>query len=184
MHLYLRYAETVIEISCLSSKELKDVSEQIFNLEKKFQRRINVTVAYTDLEANDTKEYFHNVENAISYLEELILRSDSVKESVLDEIITILKQNQISYRAKDTCIEINECFANLDYFFSVELNEDGESASVYYDCESLGQLGSRDYSSVKDFIKDLTKLKDLDTKFKSLVEYAPFNLDRSKEEEE
>lgn len=181
MHLYLSYGETVIEILFPTTRTLGQASEQIFDLEQKLKRRLDVTVAYTELEANDVDYRFKNVEDAITHLEEFIAESSVLKLSAIDKLAKALDQQNVEYRRKDDVLEFNEQFANLDYFFSIRIMENGVSAYVYYDCESLGQLGSRDYSSVKDFIKDLMKLKDLDTKFKSLVEYAPFSLDRSKE---
>ena len=55
MHLYLSYSGTVIEILFPRVGTLKLLSEQIVDLEQNLGRRIDVTVAYTELEANDTK---------------------------------------------------------------------------------------------------------------------------------
>ena len=182
MHLYLRYAGTVIEILFPTSGTLKLVSEQIFDLEQKLQRRLDVTVAYTELEANDIKYRYKSVEDAIAHLEKLVAQYDDVKRSEIDKLAIALDQLNVKYRRTDAVLKFNEQFANLDYFFSIEINEDGESVNVYYDCEILGNLGSRDYTSIDDVIEDIVRLKELDTQFKSLVADAPFNLDRSKEE--
>lgn len=183
MHLYLRYARNVIEILFPTSETLKLASEQIFNLEQKLQRRLDVTVAYTELEANDTKYRYKSVEDAIAHLERLAAQYDEAKRSEIDKLAIALDQLNVKYRRTDSVLEFNEQFANLDYFFSIRIMENDESAYVYYDCESLGDLGSITYSSIDRVIEDLVKLKELDTKFKSLVEDAPFNLDRSKETE-
>lgn len=183
MHLYLSYAGTVIEILFPTAETLKLASEQIANLEQNFERRIDVTVAYTELEANDTKHRYEKVEDAIAHLERLVAHSDDQKRSEIDKLAIELDQLNIKYRRTDAVLEFNEQFANLDYFFSIRIMENGESAHVYYGCEILGDLGSITYSSIDDVIKDLVKLKELDTQFKSLVADAPFNLDRSKETE-
>lgn len=183
MHLYLKYAGNVIEILFPTSGTLKLLSEQIFDLEQKLQRRLDVTVAYTELEANDTKYRYKNVEDAIAHLEKLAAQYDEAKRSEIDKLAIALDQLNVKYRRMDSVLEFNEQFANLDYFFSIRIMENCESVYVYYDCEILGDLGSITYSSIDDVIKDLVKLKELDTKFKSLVADAPFNLDRSKAEE-
>lgn len=183
MHLYLRYAGTVIEILFPTSGTLKLASEQIFDLEQTIQRRLDVTVAYTELEANDTKYRYKSVEDAIAHLEKLVAQYDQTKRSEIDKLAIALDQLNVKYRRTDAVLEFNEQFANLDYFFSVKIMENGESVYVYYDCEILGNLGSVTYISIDSFIEDLVKWKELDTKFKSLVEDAPFNLDRSKEED-
>lgn len=183
MHLYLKYTENVIEILFPTSETLKQASEQIVNLEQKLQRRLDVTVAYTELEANDTKYRYKSVEDAIAHLERLAAQYDEAKRSEIDKLAIALDQLNIKYRRTKAILEFNEQFANLDYFFSIRIMENGESAYVYYDCESLGNLGSITYSSIDNVIEDLVKLKELDTKFKSLVANAPFNLDRSKETE-
>ena len=183
MHLYLRYVGTVIEILFPTSETLKQASDQIFNLEQKLQRRLDVTVAYTELEANDTKYRYKSVEDAIAHLEKLVAQYDETKRSEIDKLAIALDQLNVKYRRTDTVLEFNEQFANLDYFFSIRIMENGEYAYVYYDCEILGNLGSVTYSSIDIFIEDLVKWKELDTKFKSLVADAPFNLDRSKEED-
>lgn len=180
MHLYLRYADTVIEILFPTSGTLKLTSEQIFDLEQKLQRRIDVTVAYTELEANDTKYRYKSVEDAIAHLEKLVAQYDETKRSEIDKLAIALDQMNVKYRRTDAVLEFNEQFANLDYFFSIRIMENGESVYVYYDCEILGNLGSVTYISIDSFIEDLVKWKELDTKFKSLVADAPFNLDRSK----
>ena len=184
MHLYLKYAETVIEILFSTSETLKLASEQIFNLEQKLRRCLDVTVAYTELEANDVDYRFKNVEDAIAHLEEFIAESSVLKLSAIDKLAKALDQLNVKYRRTDDTLEFNRQFANLDYFFSVKIKENGESAYVYYDCESLGDLGSITYASIDDVIEDIVKLKELDKQFKSLVADAPFNLDRSKEKEE
>lgn len=183
MHLYLSYSGTVIEILFPRVGTLKLLSEQIVDLEQNLGRRIDVTVAYTELEANDTKYRYKNVEDAIAHLERLVAQYDDQKRSEIDKLAIELDQLNIKYRRTDAVLEFNEQFANLDYFFSIEINDDGESVEVYYDCESLGNIGSRNYDSVDEVIEDLLKLKELDSKFKSLVANTPFNLDRSKEEE-
>ena len=183
MHLYLRYAGTVIEILFPTSGTLKLASEQIFDLEQTLQRRLDVTLAYTELEANDTKYRYKSVEDAIAHLEKLVAQYDQTKRSEIDKLAIALDQLNVKYRRTDAVLEFNEQFANLDYFFSVKIMENGESVYVYYDCEILGNLGSVTYISIDSFIEDLVKWKELDTKFKSLVEDAPFNLDRSKETE-
>ena len=183
MHLYLKYAGNVIEILFPTSETLKLASEQIFDLEQKLQRRLDVTDAYTELEANDTKYRYKSVEDAIAHLEKLADQYDEAKKSEIDKLAIALDQLNVKYRRTDAVLEFNEQFANLDYFFSVKIMENGESAYVYYDCEILGNLGSVTYISIDSFIEDLVKWKELDTKFKSLVADAPFNLDRSKEED-
>lgn len=183
MHLYLRYAGTVIEILFPTSGTLKLTSEQIFDLEQKLQRRIDVTVAYTELEVNDTKYRYKSVEDAIAHLEKLVAQYDDTKRSEIDKLAIALDQINVKYRRTDAVLEFNEQFANLDYFFSIRIMENGESVYVYYDCESLADLGSITYASIDHVIEDLVKLKELDAKFKSLVANAPFNLDRSKEED-
>lgn len=183
MHLYLSYSGTVIEILFPTAETLKLASEQIANLEQNFGRRIDVTVAYTELEANDAKYRYEKVEDAIDHLEKLVARSNSLKLSAIDKLSKSLDQLNVKYRRTNNVLVLNEQFTNLDYFFSIEINDDGESVEVYYDCESLGNIGSRNYDSVDEVIEDLLKLKELDSKFKSLVANAPFNLDRSKEEE-
>lgn len=183
MHLYLSYAGNVIEILRPTAYTLQLTSEQIANLEQKLKRRLDDTVAYTELEANDTKYRFKSIKDAIDHLEKLVTQSDDQKRSAIDKLAIALTQHHFAYRQADNLIEINDQFANLDYFFSIRIMENGESAYVYYDCEILGDLGSITYSSIDDVIKDLVKLKELDTQFKSLVEDAPFNLDRSKETE-
>lgn len=183
MHLYLSYSGTVIEILFPRVGTLKLLSEQIVDLEQNLGRRIDVTVAYTELEANDTKYRYKNVEDAIAHLERLVAQYDDQKRSEIDKLAIELDQLNIKYRRTDAVLEFNEQFANLDYFFSIRIMENGESAYVYYDCETLGNIGSRNYDSVDEVIEDLLKLKELDTKFKSLVEDAPFNLDCSKEKE-
>lgn len=183
MHLYLRYAGIVIEILFPTSGTLKLASEQIFDLEQTLQRRLDVTVAYTELEANDTKYRYKSVEDAIAHLEKLVAQYDQTKRSEIDKLAIALDQLNVKYRRTDAVLEFNEQFANLDYFFSVKIMENGESVYVYYDCEILGNLGSVTYISIDSFIEDLVKWKELDTKFKSLVADAPFNLDRSKEED-
>lgn len=184
MHLYLKYAETVIEILFPTSETLKLVSEQIFDLEQKLTRRLDVTVAYTELEANDAKYRYNDVEDAIAHLEKLVARSCALKLSAIDKLSKALDQLNVKHRRTDTVLEFNEQFANLDYFFSIKIMQDGESAYVYYDCESLADLGSITYASIDDVIEDIVRLKELDKRFKSLVADAPFNLDRSKEKEE
>ncbi len=183
MHLYLKYAKTVIEILFPTSGTLKLVSEQIFDLEQKLQRSLDVTVAYTELEANDAKYRYKSVEDAIAHLEKLVAQYDDVKRSEIDKLSIALDQLNIKYRRTDDLLEFFDQFANLDYFFSIRIMQNGESAYVYYDCESLGDLGSITYVSIDSVIEDIVKLKELDAKFKSLVADAPFNLDRSKEEE-
>lgn len=183
MHLYLKYAGNVIEILFPTSRTLKLASEQIFGLEQKLQLSLDVTVAYTELEANDTKYRYKSVEDAIAHLEKLAAQYDETKRSEIDKLSIALDQLNIKYRRTDAVLEFNEQFANLDYFFSIRIMKNGEFVYVYHDCESLGDLGSITYSSIDDVIEDLVKLKELDTKFKSLVEDAPFNLDRSKETE-
>ena len=183
MRLYLNYSGNVIEILFPTAHTLQLTSEQIVNLEQKLQRRLDVTVAYTELEANDTKYRYKSVEDAIAHLEKLADQYDEAKKSEIDKLAIALDQLNVKYRRTDAVLEFNEQFANLDYFFSIRIMENGESAYVYYDCESLGNLGSITYSSIDNVIEDLVKLKELDTKFKSLVADAPFNLDRSKETE-
>lgn len=183
MHLYLNYAGNVIEILFPTAYTLQLTSEQIVNLEQKLKRRLDVTVAYTELEANDTKYRFKSIKDAIDHLEKLVTQSDDQKRSGIDKLAIELDQLNIKYRRTDAVLEFNEQSTNLDYFFSIRIMENGESAYVYYDCETLGDLGSRNYDSVDEVIEDLLKLKELDSKFKSLVANAPFNLDRSKEEE-
>lgn len=183
MHLYLSYSGIVIEILFPRVGTLKLLSEQIVDLEQNLGRRIDVTVAYTELEANDAKYRYEKVEDAIDHLEKLVARSNSLKLSAINKLQKSLDQRNVKYRRKNNVLVLNEQFTNLDYFFSIEINDDGESVEVYYDCESLGNIGSRNYDSVDEVIEDLLKLKELDSKFKSLVEDAPFNLDRSKETE-
>ena len=183
MHLYLSYSENVIEILFPTAYTLQLTSEQIVNLEQKLKRRLDVTVAYTELEANDTRYRFKSIKDAIDHLEKLVAQSDDQKRSAIDKLAIALTQHHFTYRQADNLIEINDQFANLDYFFSIRIMNNGEAAYVYYDCEILGDLGSITYSSIDDVIKDLVKLKELDTKFKSLVADAPFNLDRSKEKD-
>ena len=183
MHLYLSYAGNVIEILFPTSGTLKLASEQIFELEQTLQRRLDVTVAYTELESTDTKYRFKSIKDAIDHLEKLVSQSDNQKRSEIDKLAIALTQHNFTYRQADNLIEINDQFANLDYFFSIRIMNNGEAAYVYYDCETLGDLGSITYSSIDEVIKDLVKLKELDSKFKSLVADAPFNLDRSKETE-
>ena len=182
MYLYLNYTGTVIEILFPTSVTLKKTAEQIFNLEQTLQRRLDVTVAYTELEANDTKYRYKSVEDAIAHLEKLVAQYDDVKRSAIDKLAIALDQLNVKYRRTDAVLEFKEQFANLDYFFSIEIRENGESVNVYYDCESLGDLGSRDYDSIEDVIDDFVKLKELDTKFKSLVVNAPFELDKTRAE--
>lgn len=183
MHLYLSYGGTVIEILFPTTRTLGQSSEQIFDLEQKLKRRLDVTVAYTELEANDVEYRFKNVEDAIAHLEEFIAESSVLKLSAIDKLAKALDQQNVEYRRKDDVLEFFDCFANLDYFFSIRIMENGESVYVYYDCESLADLGSITYASIDHVIEDLVKLKELDAKFKSLVANAPFNLDRSKEED-
>lgn len=183
MHLYLSYSGTVIEILFPTSGTLKQASEQIFNLEQKLQRRLDVTVAYTELEANDTKHRYKSVEDAIAHLERLVKQSEDDKQSAISMLSKVLDQCNIKYRRTNDMIEFNDRFANLDYFFSIKVNDSCKSIEVDYSCESLEDLDSRDYSSIDDVIADLVRLKELDSKFKSLVADAPFNLDRSKEED-
>lgn len=183
MHLYLSYGGTVIEILFPTSETLKLVSEQIFNLEQRLERCLDVTVAFTELEANDAKYRYKSVEDAIAHLEKLVDQYDDVKRSEIDKLAIALDQLHIKYRRTDDLLEFFDQFANLDYFFSIRIMQNGESAYVYYDCESLADLGSITYASIDHVIEDLLKLKELDAKFKSLVANAPFNLDRSKEED-
>lgn len=183
MHLYLSYAGNVIEILFPRVGTLKLVSEQIFNLEQKLQRHLDVTVAYTELEANDAEYCYEKVEDAIDHLERLVKQSEDDKQSAISLLSEVLDQCNVKHCRKNNVLVLNEQFTNLDYFFSIEINDDGESVEVYYDCESLGNIGSRNYDSVDEVIEDLLKLKELDSKFKSLVEDAPFNLDCSKEKE-
>ena len=183
MHLYLSYSGTVIEILFPTAETLKLTSEQIANLEQNFGRRIDVTVAYTELEANDAKYRYEKVEDAIDYLERLVKQSEDDKQSAISMLSEVLDQCNIKYRRTNDLIDFNDRFANLDYFFSIKVNEGCKSIEVDYSCESLEDLDSRVYGSIDDVIKDLLKLKELDTKFKSLVEDAPFNLDRSKQKE-
>lgn len=183
MHLYLSYAGNVIEILFPRVGTLKLVSEQIFNLEQNLERRIDVTVAYTELEANDAEYCYEKVEDAIDHLEKLVARSNSLKLSAIDKLSKALDQCNVEYRRTNDMIEFNDRFANLDYFFSIKVNDGCKSIEVDYSCESLEDLDSRVYGSIDDVIADLMKLKELDSKFKSLVEDAPFNLDRSKEKE-
>ena len=183
MHLYLSYAGTVIEILRPTAGTLKLVSEQIVDLEQKLKRRLDVTVAYTELEANDTKHRYSIVLNAINHLEKLVAESQARKLTAVDKLAKELDHHNFEYRKSESNLVLNEQFANLDYFFSIEINDDGESVEVYYDCESLGNIGSRNYDSIDDFIDDLVELKELDNEFKSLVADAPFSLDRSKERE-
>ena len=173
----------MIEILFPTTRTLKQTSEQIFNLEQELQRRLDVTVVYTELEADDTKHRFKVVEDAIAHLEKLVAESDDLKLSAIDKLAKALDQLNVEYRRKDDVLEFFDCFANLDYFFSIRIMENGESVYVYYDCESLADLGSITYASIDHVIEDLLKLKELDAKFKSLVANAPFNLDRSKEED-
>ena len=183
MHLYLSFGGIVLEILFPTTRTLGQASEQIFDLEQKLKRRLDVTVAYTELEANDVDYCFKNVEDAIAHLEEFIAESSVLKLSAIDKLAKALDQQNVEHRRKNNVLVLNEQFTNLDYFFSIEINDDGESVEVYYDCESLGNIGSRNYDSVDEVIEDLLKLKELDSKFKSLVANAPFNLDRSKEED-
>lgn len=180
MYLYLNYAGTVIEILFPTSGTLTKTAEQIFNLEQTLRRRLDVTVAYTELEANDTKYRYKSVEDAIAHLEKLVAQYDETKRSKIDKLAIALDQLNVKYRRTDAVLEFNEQFANLDYFFSIRIMENGESAYVYYDCEILGNLGSVTYSSIDDVIEDLVKLKELDAKFKSLVANAPFELDKTR----
>lgn len=180
MHLYLNYTGTVIEILFPTTYTLQLTSEQIVNLEQKLKRRLDVTVAYTELEATDTKYRFKSIKDAIDHLEKLVSQSDNQKRSEIDKLAIALTQHNFTYRQADNLIEINDQFANLDYFFSIRIMNNGEAAYVYYNCGALGDLGSITYSSIDDVIADLVKLKELDSKFKSLVADAPFNLDRSK----
>lgn len=106
-----------------------------------------------------------------------------MKLSAIDKLAKALDQQNVKYRRNDDVLEFFDCFANLDYFFSIRIMENGESVYVYYDCESLADLGSITYASIDHVIEDLLKLKELYAKFKSLVANAPFNLDRSKEED-
>lgn len=183
MHLYLSFGGIVLEILFPTTRTLGQASEQIFDLEQKLKRRLDVTVAYTELEANDVDYCFKNVEDAIAHLEEFIAESSVLKLSAIDKLAKALDQQNVEHRRKNNVLVLNEQFTNLDYFFSIEINDDGESVEVYYDCESLGNIGSKNYDSVDEVIEDLLKLKELDSKFKSLVANAPFNLDRSKEED-
>ena len=183
MHLYLSYSGTVIEILRPTAGTLKLASEQIFNLEQKLQRHLDVTVAYTELEANDAEYCYEKVEDAIDHLERLVKQSEDDKQSAISLLSEVLDQCNVKYCRKNNVLVLNEQFTNLDYFFSIEINDDGESVEVYCDCESLGNIGSRNYDSVDEVIEDLLKLKELDSKFKSLVANALFNLDRSKEKE-
>ena len=184
MHLYLSYGGTVIEILRPTAGTLKLVSEHIVDLEEKLKRRLDVTIAYTELEANDTKHRYSIVLNAIDHLEKLVAESQVRKLTAIDKLAKELDHHNFTYRRSKRTVEINDQFTNLDYFFSIEINDDCESVDVYYDCESLGYLGSRNYDSVDKAIEDLLKLKELDAKFKSLVADALFNLDCSKEIEE
>lgn len=81
MHLYLSYSGTMIEILFPRVGTLKLLSEQIVDLEQNLGRRIDVTVAYTELEANDTKYRYKNVEDAIAHLERLVAQYDDRKRS-------------------------------------------------------------------------------------------------------
>lgn len=184
MHLYLKYAETVIEIMFPTSETLKLVSEQIFNLEQTLQRRLDVTVAYTELEANDTKYRYKSVEDAIAHLEKFVAQSYALKLSAIDKLAKALDRYDFKHRKSEDKIAFNDRFANLDYSFSIKINDDGKSVEVCYDCESLDDLRFRIYDSIEDCIDDLLKLKELDNQFKTLVADAPFNLDLSKTTEE
>lgn len=108
--------------------------------------------------------------------------SDDIKLSAIDKLTKALDQRNVKYRRTNDLLEFHDRFVNLDYFFSIKIRENGESVYVYYDCESLGDLGSRDYDSIEDVIDDFVKLKELDTKFKSLVANAPFELDKTRAE--
>ena len=183
MHLYLSYSGTVIEILFPRVGTLKLLSEQIVDLEQNLGRRIDVTVAYTEFEANDTRYRYKLVKDAIAHLERLVKQSEDDKQSAISLLSEVLDQCNVKYCRTNDLIEFNDRFANLDYFFSIKVNDGCKSIEVDYSCESLRDLDSRAYSSIDDVIYDLMKLKELDSKFKSLVEDAPFNLDRSKEEE-
>ena len=176
MHLYLNYNKTVIEILCLSSETLKSASERLVELEKKLQRQLNLTVVYTELEANDSTRFFNSVYNAFEYLEELIAEAALDRESALNDLAETLQKHQISYRVRLDRIEIDEKFANLDYFFSVNIDKDSKNVHVYYDSSNLSRSGSRDYESIDEFIADILALKDLDAQFKTLVADTPFAL--------
>ena len=182
MYLYLNYAGTVIEILFPTSGTLAKTAEQIFNLEQTLRRRLDVAVAYTELEANDAKYRYKSVEDAIARIEKLAAQYDDVKRSEIDKLAIALDQLNVKYRRANDLLEFHDRFANLEYFFSIKIKENSESVYVYYDCESLGDLGSRDYDSIEDVINDFVKLKELDTKFKSLVADAPFELDKTRAE--
>lgn len=182
MHLYLNYAGTVIEILFPTSGTLKKTAEQIFNLEQKLKRRLDVSVDYTELETNNIQYRYENVEDAIIFLAKLVELSGDLKLSAIDKLTKVLNQHNVKYRRTNNLLEFHDRFVNLDYFFSIKIRENGESVYVYYDCENLGDLGSRDYDSIEDVIDDFVKLKELDNKFKSLVVNAPFELDKTRAE--
>lgn len=182
MYLYLNYTGTVIEILFPTSGTLKKTAEQIFNLEQKLKRHLDVSVNYTELETNNIQYRYENVEDAIIFLTKIVELSDDLKLSAIDKLTKVLNQHNVKYRRTDDLLEFHDRFANLDYFFSIKIRENGESVYVYYDCESLGDLGSRDYDSIENVIDDFVKLKELDAKFKYLVENAPFELDKSRAE--
>lgn len=182
MYLYLNYAGTVIEILFPTSGTLKKTAEQIFYLEQKLKRRLDISVDYTELEINDIQYRYKSVEDAIIFLTKLVELSDDLKLSAIDKLTKVLNHHNVKYRRANDLLEFHDRFANLEYFFSIKIKENSESVYVYYDCESLGDLGSRDYDSIEDVINDFVKLKELDTKFKSLVADAPFELDKTRAE--
>lgn len=74
MYLYLNYIGQILAIVDGKTLSLEDVGRAICDLEQKYQRRLPITVVYTEIESNDEVLRYSSVKKAFEYLDTLVAK--------------------------------------------------------------------------------------------------------------
>lgn len=178
MHLYLNYIGQILTIVDGKTLSLEDVGRAIYDLEQKYQRRLPITVVYTEIESNDEVLRYSSVKKAFEYLDTLVAKTSEAEKETIEHLQSSLKEIGLSYKrysSSSSSVYIRLTLVNLLHSFEVMI-EDDQSLSVLHQCEELGVIEELHFQHVDSFIERLKYLQTVNRNAKEAVMFSSIEL--------
>lgn len=175
MHLYLNYIGQILTIVDGKTLSLEDVGRAIYDLEQKYQRRLPITVVYTEIESNDEVLRYSSVKKAFEYLDTLVAKTSEAEKETIEHLQSSLKEIGLSCKRYSSSVYIRLTLVNLLHSFEVMI-EDDQSLSVLHQCEELGAIEELHFQHVDSFIERLKYLQTVNRNAKEAVMFSSIEL--------
>lgn len=171
MHLYLNYNHYVIELLNPTLESLAVVTDQLECLKSKYRDFSKISIAYSDIEADDVDYQTLLIDEVISHLravaEEKKIEIDKSVKEIEDILRDTLDLESVLILNGYRSLKVSMKIAGRRNEFTIKPINDGR-VSVEHDVMSLTTSDYHEFDSAKELAEKLHDLQILEKKAKDL----------------